>query len=256
MKGNFKPNNHLLWLLIAVVTLFLISGCASGSPAGGISSSADPERGGGQLQAADQNPPEITLAPAGTSVFPALPGEQGSGNIASQSGQGQIGGNEDEPGQIDSFAPEELTGEEAPGPINWLTYQDEAFKFTIAYPDTYTILAEPPQLQEVKPGLVHRVRFQDIDLAASDNSNLEIPQFSIEVFDLGDLPLKEFVKTSTQGSNLDDYSQGGLRGFRVSSDILIAPNEYYYFTDGVHAYILTPLGQYSQEMLDSFELRP
>jgi hypothetical protein len=48
--------------------------------------------------------------------------------------------------------------------------------------------------------------------------------------------------------------RGDLSGIRVYFKQLIAPNEFYYFSEHDYVYKLTPLGQYGQEMLQSFEI--
>jgi hypothetical protein len=252
--------NRILFSLIVLGMLLFSAACNPGAPfpqaANADPATIDVDNGDSQLLYEGKGPLEITPAPDGSDKVPGLPGDQGAGNIESQSGGGRIEGYGGEPGQIDSTAPEELTSEDAPAPLNWLTFFDEVFNFSIAYPDTYTILPETAQLQEVEPGFIHRVRFQDVNLAASDNSDLELPQFTIEVFDLDNNSLQDFIKPAAQGSKVDEYTQGDLRGFRIYSSTLIAPNEYYFFTDDVHAYKLTPLGQFSLEMLNSFFLQP
>jgi hypothetical protein len=216
----------------------------------------DSEHGGGQFLAESKGPLEITPVPENDKEIPNLPGDQGGGNISSDSGQGQIEEFSGEPGQIDSFAPAELQGEEEPETINWLTYLDEQFNFSIAYPESYTILPEIGQLQEVKSGLIQQVRFQDVKLTASKDVSLDLPQFTIELYALGNLTLEEFIKSTINGVKFDQFNLGGLPGFRIKLNTLIAPNEFYFFTDDVYVFKLIPLGQYSQKMLASFQLHP
>lgn len=260
MMGSVKKIINLFCLLSAVSILFLSAACAQGGPIlQGLSTDetrTDAESGSGQVQATSENTVETTLGPGSTSIPPALPGDQGAGNVDTQSGGGRIEGYGGEPGQIDSSAPGELVEEDQIGSGKWSLYNDESFEFSITYPETYIILPEPADLQEEVPGLIHRVRFQDVNLASSEISNQEIPQFSIEIFDPGELTLQKFSESSAQGTNLEDYSLGDLHGYRESNNKLIAPNEFYYFTDGVFVFKLTPLGPYGQEMLDSFTFQP
>jgi hypothetical protein len=57
------------------------------------------------------------------------------------------------------------------------------------------------------------------------------------------------------GAERQVYSLGDLTGLRVYFNRLSAPNEFYYFTSHGYVYKLTPLGKYSDEMLQSFQIK-
>ena len=157
---------------------------------------------------------------------------------------------------VDSQAPGGLTLEEEHQPaVSWLTYQDQDFHFSIAYPDSYTIL--PAQNSSAAGGskLLHQLRFLDRQLASGDTADFEIPNFTIEVFDLGNLTLENFLDQHIETGNREPVSLGKLNGIRVSFDQLIAPNQFYYFADQSFVYKLTPLGEYGQQMLESFQIK-
>ncbi|MBY8999225.1 MAG: hypothetical protein KGD60_16075, partial [Candidatus Thorarchaeota archaeon] len=78
--------------------------------------------------------------------------------------------------------------------VSWLTYQDQDFHFSIAYPDTYTILPAQNSSAAGGPELLHVLRFLDHQLASGDTAEYEIPNFTIEVFDLGSLTLEKFLE--------------------------------------------------------------
>jgi hypothetical protein len=176
-----------------------------------------------------------------------------AGEIVSSSGERIVTGGSvsDEPGTIGASAP---GGSVEKQPANWLTYTDEAFKFSIDYPDTYSILPEIELLRDIDPAMVHRVRFLDTDLAKGDTVEFEIPNFTVEVFELSSQTLEAFLDIQAFGAEIEVYTQGDLTGFRVYYNRLSVPNEYYYFAGDGYAYKLTPLGVYSEDMLHSFQL--
>jgi hypothetical protein len=160
-----------------------------------------------------------------------------------------------EPGQIDSVAPSGLTLEQdASQSVSWLTYRDQAYSFSIDYPDTYTILPETEPLNNADPELIQRVRFLDAQLAAGDTAELEPPNFTIGIYALGDQTLEAFINNDEDRGEREAYTLGNLSGFRVHFKQLIAPNEFFYFSEHGYVYKLTPLGLYSQEMLHSFQI--
>jgi len=48
---------------------------------------------------------------------------------------------------------------------------------------------------------------------------------------------------------------GAQEGLRVQQRQQLAPNDFYYFTNGNNVFALTPLGAHSAEILASFRLR-
>jgi len=180
---------------------------------------------------------------------------QDGGNISS-SGERSAGEPvSGEPGQIDSVAPSGLTLEQdASQPVSWLTYRDQACSFSIDYPDTYTILPEPEPFNNADPDLAHRVRFLDAQLAAGDTAEFEPPNFTVEIYTLGDQTLEAFINNDENRGEREAYTFGDLSGFRILFKQLIAPNEFFYFSEHGYVYKLTPLGLYSQEMLHSFQI--
>ncbi len=253
--------NRIFSSLIVLGLLFLATACASGNlvaPDEGLSAPASEEDGDQiQLQYEGKGPIEITPDPDGKENTTASSADQGGGNISPSGGDTQSKTIGEGSGQIDSFAPSELIADEGEiEPVDWLTYQDQAFLFSIDYPDTYTILPEDLGSEDKDPVLIHRVRFQDIALATGDTASLEIPKFNIEIFKLGDQTLESFLDKYAPGAEREVYKQGDLTGWRVYFNRLSAPNEFYYFSSRGYVYKLTPLGKYSDEMLHSFQIKP
>ncbi len=246
--------------LIVLGTLLLVTACASGNlvaPDEGFGAPASEAEGDQiQLQHEGIGPIEITPDPGGRDKSTSSSADQDGGNISPSGGGAQSKTIGEGSGQIDSFSPSELVADEGESkPVDWLTYQDQAFLFSIDYPDTYTILPQDLGSEDKDPVLIHRVRFQDIALATGDTASFEIPKFNIEIFELGDQTLESFLDKYAPGAEREVYTQGDLTGWRVYFNRLSAPNEFYYFSSHGYVYKLTPLGKYSEEMLHSFQLK-
>jgi hypothetical protein len=194
-------------------------------------------------------------------------GNQGEedGGVISSNGEGaavaQGSGQAGQAGLLNSSSSGSASGEaEQAKAVKWLTYTDQANKFSIQYPDSYVILPEADlSTENVSSGMVHQVRFQDRQLAEADTAALEQPQFTVEVFTFtGKTSVDSFIKSVLPFSNMtiEPYSYGKLTGLRASTNRLLAPNEFYFFTGNGMVYKLTPLGPYSTEMLQSFTLLP
>lgn len=208
-----------------------------------------------ELQQEGIGPLEITPDSSNRNRAVEPPVDQVGGNISSSGERSASGPVSDEPGKIESVAPEGYSLEQgANQAVNWITYRDQGYPFFIDYPDTYTILPENEPLNELDPELIHRVRFLDAQLAAGDTAEYEPPNFTIEVYPLGNQGLEEFINNDVKGGNIEPFSLGNLSGFRLYFIQLIAPNEFYYFSTDAYIYKLTPLGPYSQEMLHSFQV--
>ena len=253
--------NRIFSSLIVLGMLLLATACASGNlvaPDEGLGAAAS-EAGGNEIQLLHEGkgPLEITPDPAGRENTTSPSTNQGGGNVSPSGGETPSKTIGEGSGQIESFAPSNLVDDEGEiKPLNWLTHQDQTFLFSIDYPDTYTILPENVLLEETDPLAAHRVRFQDIALATGDTASFEIPKFTIEIFELGDLTLDAFLDYYATGAEREVYSQGDLTGWRVYFNRLSAPNEFYYFSSHGYVYKLTPLGNYSEQMLHSFQIKP
>ncbi|MGB5844233.1 MAG: hypothetical protein WBD62_00200 [Anaerolineales bacterium] len=209
-----------------------------------------------QLQQEGIGPIEITpLSPGDEGSFaPSTDGD--GGNISSKGERTTNEASGGEPGMIESKSPSGLTlEEEISQVVNWLSYQDQTYRFSIDYPESYMILPEEGLSLGSEPGLLMNVRFLDQQLASGDTADLEIPDFTIEIFDLGNQTLETFLEDNLERGERERYKLGDLSGFRVYLNQMIAPNEFYYFAEYGFVYKLTPLGMYSQEMLDSFQVR-
>ena len=111
-------------------------------------------------------------------------------------------------------------------------------------------------LKDIDPSMFHRIRFQDVDLAEGDTAEYEIPKFTIEIFDLETQSLENFLDIKAAGAAREDITIGELAGYKVSINQLRAPNVHYYFPGSGNVYKLTPLGDYDDEMLLSFQILP
>jgi len=210
-----------------------------------------------QLQQQGIGPLEITPPPPGEGHQLAPASEGDGGNISSlgELTTGSVQGGE--AGKIESKAPSELNIEgDIQSAASWLTYNDQTYPFSINYPDTYTLLPTGTQPQPSGPKLLYQVRFLDRQLVQGSTADLEIPNFTIEIFDSEDQSLEAFLDIYFEQGERQSFNLGSLKGIRVYFNQLIAPNEFYYFADQGLVFKLTPLGKYSQEMLDSFQIHP
>lgn len=252
--------NSKVITLIVFGVLVITTACASGQietliedQTNTISEQLSSE--GIQLQQEGIGPLEITPLPPGEQRT-APPVEGDGGNINSRGEISTSAAPGVEPGMIESKSPSGMSLEsEVESGISWLTYQDQDFPYSIAYPDTYVILPAEIQSGTAGPELLHQVRFLDHQLASGDTADLEIPNFRIEIFDLGNRTLETFLDDEFDRGNREPFNQEGIIGLRVFLDQMIAPNEFYYFTHQNHVYKLTPIGEYSQEMLASFDIQ-
>jgi len=253
-------NARLLPILI-FASLLLATACSPGvieklgAPAqnqGGTESS-------GQVELLGQAEPGGQVSSPGGEVISNSPPPSwdGGGVITSSGGQTSSGSSvSNEPGMSGSSAAGGAAASgEAQLPVNWLTYQDKSYGFSISYPDTYVILDEIELLKDIDPVLVHRVRFQDKKLASGDTAKFELPQFTIEVYEKPAIDtLQAYIGAKIPGWTVESFKLGDLQGYRVSSNRLVAPNEFYFFEGSKFIYKLTPMGPYSQEMLQSFKI--
>jgi hypothetical protein len=142
--------------------------------------------------------------------------------------------------------------------VQWLVYRNEEFGFQVRYPSVYVLM---PVLQTLegseKPRPLAEFLFQDQDLARGDTAAMEPPQFAIRVFanDEG-LSVDQWLRQSEvlggEEFQVEAYSLGGVEGVRLTSRLLLAPGQHIYVAKGRYIFQLTPLGEYSNQMLASF----
>jgi len=216
----------------------------------------EPTSGEIQLQQEGIGPIEITPPTPGEapSLPPATGG--GSGNISSSGERSESNAPNEEPGMIQSKAPGgQVMEQELPAGVSWLIYQDQTFPFSLAYPDTYTILENDTLVEKSELNPIHQVRFLEKQLAEGDTSDLEIPNFTIEIYNLEEQSLESFLDKNFPQGQREQISLNNLNGLRVFFKNLIAPNQVYYLSDQGYVYRLIPMGEFSQEMLASFQIR-
>lgn len=269
-----------LFLISILIAALILSACSPEDLAGlGGAGNPQPQSGGarqdnqssqtGETGAKGQI--ETMIGEGGGNInSPGYPAADGSGTISSDDGGGTISSNgstsgaapsSGQAGQMPSNSAESSSGQiDMAKPVKWLSYIDEAAKFSIQYPDSYVILPEiEPQSGEINLKPIKQVRFQDRQLASADTAALEQAQFTVEVFTFpGQTALEAFIKSSLPFPNMavEPYTYGKLTGLRASTNRMLAPNEFYFFTGNGMVYKLTPLGQYSTEMLQSFTMLP
>ena len=141
-------------------------------------------------------------------------------------------------------------------PVNWLTYLDTKFGFSISYPGTYTILPENGLPHDGMPGLVYRVRFLDGNLAKSETANLQPPDFSIALFENPAAnPLKDWVLSNAPKGSSEEITLDDSACLRVTTLTLMAPNQFYFCARDHYIYQFIALGKYADKMLQSFKFK-
>jgi hypothetical protein len=252
-------NSKLLFLIVFGM-LVITAACAPAQTETRIEDATNteiegPASEGIQMQQEGIGPLEITPPPPGGdhNLAPSTDGD--GGNINSKGERTTGAASDGEPGMVESKSPSGLTLEgEISAAVDWLTYQDQIFQFSIDYPQSYTILPDEDISSGSEPGSVQNLRFLDRQLADGATADLEIPNFTIEVYDLGNHTLETFLEGNFERGERETIKLGDLIGIRVSFNQLIAPNEFYYFSDHGFVYQLTPMGLYSQEMLETFQI--
>lgn len=256
---NSEGNKLMKGLLISLIILgaySLTTACAPAAapiPQGAKGASEDQVDDSKQLSSEGIGPLEITPDKSNGNGDELYTGDPSAGNINSSRRQSASTPKGEQPGFSNSAA---AVDNKVTPDVNWLIYLDPTYKFSLEYPENYVILAENEPLDLSDPNLKYRVRFQDIDLAEGDTAEYEIPKFTIEVFDLGSQSLESYLDSKANGSEHEAVRIGDLTGIKISFKTLRAPNMHYYFQEMGNTYMLTPLGEYGDEMLTSFQILP
>lgn len=242
-----NPTRMSLRLASSLLVSVLIVACSSSANAGEIS----------LLPSRASVDPQFAITPGGgNSLFGDNDVISSEGEVAPSSSSGETGPGLTGSGQgsFDSGAPSDGSSSYEE-PDEWFTYTDPDYGFAIKYPDVYVILPEPAALPETTPPMLDRVRFQDKARASGEFVDREPAQFAIDIFDLSPaLPLRDWLEAAEfvpDRATLEEVSLPGAGdGWSVRLPILLAPNEFYFFATDEFVFRLTPLGLYSQEMLE------
>jgi hypothetical protein len=136
-------------------------------------------------------------------------------------------------------------------PAEWKTLRDTTLGFAISYPDVLT----PNEAPGAQADALRSLHFFDSSRANQPGGNL--PQFSIDVFNnSGKLSLDQWLDANAKDGMRQAMTIDNQQGYQVTLPIEIAPNQFYYVISGGRVYKLTPLGEYGQQMLQSFKLQP
>jgi hypothetical protein len=251
-------NRKTNWVIVFGL-LFLVTACVQQDIASinqGASNLAG-ETGGDNIPIQDEGLGPIEITPDADIGESNADQESQDNGIVSSSGKSSSKGLQSaDPGYIDSVAPESSGPDQNENlTVDWLTYNDQTYSFSIDYPSIYIVLPEQGGPSSAYPGVVHKVQFQDVQLATGDTADFELPIFIVEVFELGGKSLEALIAQIEPDGRLDAYQGNNLDGFRVSYKQLIAPNEFFFFSSPEYAYKLTPLGPFSPEMVQSFTIQ-
>lgn len=235
MKGK-----TLLAMLLVVLCATLVMGCSeaearytlglqsSDSPMGAPSPADEELAGPGDEEAVIDSGGEVYTAPGASGKEGVIPG-----------------------------GPQPAKPEERPV-SQWELYRNDTYGYEIRYPPNYVILPDYIVLEVAgnqEPQPLHRVWFQDKELAEGETAAMEPPKFSIEIFDnKANRPIKGWLGEEglLEGFQVEAYTLAGVEGVRVRSMFLMAPNEHIYLPQGNCIYKLTPLGRLAEKMLATF----
>lgn len=145
-----------------------------------------------------------------------------------------------------------LSSQSASDLSTWSTYANRRFELTLRYPPDYAATEiDTPSL----PARVLRLALQPVSLR--NPTGLEPPAFAVDVYDNVS---RQSLSAWLTGSGLvagmrrptqDAVQVGGVPGVRVIDQILLAPNTFYFVARGQFIYRFTPLGPYSDQILDT-----
>ena len=140
----------------------------------------------------------------------------------------------------------------------WQIYRNEQYGFEVRYPPNYVVVESSDQPQPVP---LLQVWFQERSLAGSQTEYVQPPQFAIVVFDnpsQESLPawLQKNVARAGAAFDSEEVTVGGQKGVRLTTPLLLAPNTFIYVARGPFVYRLTPLGEFSDQMIGSFRFLP
>jgi hypothetical protein len=233
-KGG-TMSTRMFYSLASVLLVLAIGTACSGTPNPGIDllsgSGSIPQQGVGPGTPQAPGAGNEIIDSNGT-VYPALPGENSAGSAeSSQSG-----------------------GDNVVIPVDWITYTDQHFGFSISYPSTYTILGEPQTLSSISPDLALRIRLMDATLAKGPSASLEIPDFSVELYTNQSVtPLSNWIGSHVPSGTQVAIVVDGVQCTQVSLMTLQAPNQFVFCSRSNYVYKFTLAGQYSLQMMGSFK---
>jgi hypothetical protein len=235
---------HLLVMLMLLAGV--LAACSSSEEGGGVAQApvTDIGQAGGNPGTSSNSKngdPEVGSGRV-TVVSPSIIGSENQGEA---SGGAPAGAPNDE----NSAAPA--------APVVWQAYTDSKNAFTLQYPSAYVIL--PPKAEKTFPSVDREIYFQDKGIATSDVAEFAPPAFGVRVFTNPDnlnaaqwLVKNEFMSADSAKAlkNIVIDSVAGVSNCTMQD---IAPNCFRYFAFKGQIYELSPNGEYSLPMLESFK---
>lgn len=138
------------------------------------------------------------------------------------------------------------------------TYRDERCGFEISYPPDYVLQPERSGRQQPQP--LCKVEFQTRQLAQSDTAAFQPAQVMIEVYaNESNQELQQWLteqRLLSANDQIEPYELGGASGVRVSSQMLMAPNQFVYLARPQRIYRLVALDPARDRMLSTIKFIP
>jgi hypothetical protein len=140
--------------------------------------------------------------------------------------------------------------------MNWKTYSNTEFDFSLRYPEDYVISEEKSPIAKQKPSPLFALRFHDKALHNAQPGYLEPPQFSVEIFPIkSDKSLKDWMRQNQMIpslSDMEEYILDGHTGLLVKRREFIAPGYFLFVKKSSLIFKFSLLGDHLMPILNSF----
>jgi hypothetical protein len=177
----------------------------------------------------------------------------GEPSIVGKSSEGEMGMLPDKPEDA-SLPPEEKPG--AVANVDWQTYTNKDFGYSIDYPQNYTPLPTP-DIERYIPSPLDEITFFRQAVITNQATSYTPPDFAIRVYaHEPETTLFEWLRAhqllGAQDPAPEPYSVSGSEGVKVCATAPIAPECIIYILEGEYIFALIPNGDYAETMLASF----
>jgi hypothetical protein len=140
---------------------------------------------------------------------------------------------------------------------DWHVYHAEQYSLAFRYPPTYVPREDTPH-----PGQLLRISLLPPHAVGSPLEDLIPPAFAVDVYDN---PVRRSIEQwlkergiaqDKSRYSIEEVTIGGIPGLRVTSQLMLAPNIFYYVAREGYVYRFTPLGLHGEQILESVRFEP